>query len=37
VAHKLVATSPAQNFTVTIDKVQHNGALDQTLFSKPAN
>ena len=37
VSHKLVATSPAQNFTVTIDKVQHNGALDQTLFSKPAN
>jgi hypothetical protein len=36
VSHKLVATSPAQNFTVTIDKVQHNGALDQTLFAKPA-
>jgi hypothetical protein len=37
VAHKLISTSPAQNFTVTIEKVQHNGALDQTLFAKPAN
>jgi hypothetical protein len=37
VPHKLSATSAAQNFTVTIDKVQHNAALDQTLFSKPAN
>jgi hypothetical protein len=26
-----------QSFTVTISKVEHNGALDQTLFSKPAN
>jgi outer membrane lipoprotein-sorting protein len=37
VPHKLAATSSVQNFTVTIDKVEHNGALDQTLFSKPAN
>jgi outer membrane lipoprotein-sorting protein len=37
VAHKLTSTSAAQNFTVTIEKVQHNTALDQTLFSKPAN
>src|SRR5262245_22333408 len=37
VPHKLTATSAAQNFTVTIEKVQHNGTLDQTLFAKPAN
>jgi hypothetical protein len=37
VAHKLAATSSVQNFTVTVSKVEHNGALDQTLFVKPAN
>jgi hypothetical protein len=37
IAHKIVSSSSAQNFTVTISKVQHNGALDQTLFAKPAN
>ena len=36
-SHKLVATSSAQNFTVVITKVEHNAAVDQTLFSKPAN
>ena len=35
VAHKIVSSSSVQNFTVTISKVEHNGALDQTLFSKP--
>jgi hypothetical protein len=37
VAHKIVNTSSVQSFTVTISKVEHTGALDQTLFSKPAN
>jgi hypothetical protein len=37
VPHKLTATSSAQNFTVTLTKIEHNGAIDQTLFSKPAN
>ncbi len=37
VPHKLTATSAPQSFTVTIEKVQHNVTLDQTLFSKPAN
>jgi hypothetical protein len=37
VPHKLVSSSSLQNFTVTIDKVEHNGSLDQTLFVKPAN
>ena len=37
VAHKIVNTSSVQSFTVTISKVEHNGAIDQTLFSKPAN
>ena len=37
IAHKLVATSSAQNFTVTVTKVQHNTAVDQTIFSKPSN
>jgi hypothetical protein len=35
VAHKFVSTSSVQNFTVTVTKVEHNGALDQTLFVKP--
>jgi hypothetical protein len=37
IPHKLTASSSAQNFTVTVTKVEHNGALDQTLFAKPAN
>jgi hypothetical protein len=37
VPHKIVSSSSVQNFTVTISKVEHNGALDQTLFAKPAN
>lgn len=37
VPHKLVSSSSLQNFTVTIEKVEHNGSLDQTLFVKPAN
>jgi hypothetical protein len=37
VPHKLVSSSSLQNFTVTIDKVEHNGSLDQTLFVKPAS
>ena len=37
IAHKLAATSTVQNFTVVITKAEHNAAVDQTLFSKPAN
>ena len=37
VSHKLVSSSSVQNFTVTISKVEHNAAMDQTLFVKPAN
>ena len=37
VPHKIVSSSSVQNFTVTIAKVVHNGAIDQTLFVKPAN
>lgn len=37
VPHKLVSSSSLQNFTVTIQKVEHNGSLDQTLFVKPSN
>lgn len=37
IAHKIVSSSSAQSFTVTISKVEHNAALDQTQFSKPAN
>ncbi len=36
-SHKLVASSSAQNFTVVISNVEHNAAIDQTLFAKPAN
>jgi hypothetical protein len=35
IAHRLVSSSSVQNFTVTISKVVHNGALDQTVFVKP--
>jgi hypothetical protein len=37
VAHTLKASSTVQSFSVTISKVQHNVALDQAMFSKPAN
>jgi hypothetical protein len=37
ISHKIASASAAQSFTVTISKVEHNGALDQTQFSKPAN
>jgi hypothetical protein len=37
IAHRIVSTSNVQNFTVTVTKVEHNGALDQTQFAKPAN
>lgn len=37
ISHKLVAASTVQNFTVVVTKVEHNAAVDQTLFSKPAN
>lgn len=37
VAHKIANASSAQSFTVTVTKIEHNGALDQTLFVKPAN
>ena len=36
-AHKLTSTSSVQNFTVVISKVEHNAAVDQTVFQKPAN
>lgn len=37
IAHKVVSASSLQNLTVTISKVEHNGALDQTQFVKPGN
>ena len=37
IAHKIANSSSAQSFTITVSKVEHNGALDQTLFAKPAN
>jgi outer membrane lipoprotein-sorting protein len=37
IAHTIASTSSVQSFTVTVTKVEHNGALDQTLFVKPAN
>jgi outer membrane lipoprotein-sorting protein len=37
VAHKIVSASSLQNFTVTVSKIEHNGALDQTQFAKPGN
>lgn len=33
---RMRATSTVQNYTVTIDKVEHNVAVDEKLFSKPA-
>lgn len=32
---RLKATSPVQNFTIAITKVEHNVQIDETLFSKP--
>lgn len=32
----LTATSPVQNFTIILTKVDHNVRIDETLFSKPA-
>ena len=29
------SASAAQSFTITIAKVEHNGKIDETLFSKP--
>lgn len=37
VPHRLISTSSLQTLTVTISRVEHNGALDQTLFVKPGN
>ncbi len=37
VPHKLVSSSSVQNFTVTLEKVEHNGTIDPALFVKPAN
>lgn len=37
IPHKLVSSSTLQTFTVTVSKVEHNGALDQTQFAKPGN
>jgi outer membrane lipoprotein-sorting protein len=33
---RLQATSSVQNYTIVITKVEHNVAIDETLFSKPA-
>jgi hypothetical protein len=37
VPHKIVSSSSVQNFSVTVTSVVHNGAIDQTVFVKPAN
>lgn len=37
IPHRIVSTSNVQNFSVTVSTVTHNGAVDQTLFTKPAN
>jgi hypothetical protein len=34
--YRIQASSSIQNFTVTISKMQHNVAVDEALFSKPA-
>lgn len=36
VPFRFTSTSSVQDFTITIDKVEHNVDVDQTLFSKPA-
>jgi hypothetical protein len=33
---RLKATSPVQNYTIVISKVEHNVPVDESLFSKPA-
>jgi hypothetical protein len=33
---RIRSTSSVQNFNVTVTKIEHNGAVDQALFSKPA-
>ena len=33
---RINSTSSAQNFNVTVTKIEHNGAVNQSLFSKPA-
>jgi outer membrane lipoprotein-sorting protein len=35
VAFRLLSSSAVQNFTIAIDKVEHNVPVDQALFSKP--
>lgn len=37
VPHKIVSSSSVQNFSIVVTKVVHNGALDPTVFVKPAN
>jgi hypothetical protein len=32
---RIRSTSSVQNFNVTVTKIEHNGAADQSLFSKP--
>ena len=32
---RIRSTSSVQNFNVTVTKIEHNGAVDQSLFSKP--
>jgi hypothetical protein len=34
---RLMSSSSVQSFTITLDKVEHNVQVDQTLFSKPAS
>jgi hypothetical protein len=34
--YRIRASSSIQNFTVTISRMEHNVAVDQTLFVKPA-
>lgn len=36
VPFRIKSTSSAQNFNVTVTKVEHNTTIDQSLFSKPA-
>ena len=33
---RIRSTSSVQNFNVTVTKIEHNGTIDQSLFSKPA-
>jgi hypothetical protein len=33
---RVAASSVVQNYTITIAKVEHNVAIDEALFSKPA-